>query len=72
MITDNSFIMILTLTLRVYACLVFFALRVRGAAGYTESLLAYVAIATVRVAVTQGSAGAFYTHFIQEAVLVGG
>ena len=67
---ENSFIMILTLTLRVYACLVFLALRVRGAAGYTESLLAYVTIATVCIAVTQWSARSFHTDLIEQAVLI--
>ena len=61
---ENSFIMILTSTLRVYACLVFLAVRVRGAAGYTESLLAYVTITTVRVAVTQWSASSFHTDLV--------
>ena len=68
----NNSIISLTLTLRVNARLVFCTLRISRAARNTESLFAYVAVTAVRLAVTQRSAGAFYTHFVQKAVLVGG
>ena len=64
--------MILTLTLGVYARLVFLALCVCGAPSHTEPLLADIALATVSIAVTQRPAGAFHTHLVQEAVLIRG